>query len=520
MSKIDYKANLKLGNIELERAQAIMNDDSLSALDTIISKYGLAIDRDANNNLVNDWLVGNSDPTHITIQPGTAIFQEAIDTPDGAIGLGGYPRIINLAAVQTIAIPGADGNYNVWAYYTATNYEAGTIQVTNGSKDVVGTNTEFTKIYGTNRSLIIGSNVYPIQSVTDDTNLVLVNNYTDVNASGLQYSAGGWFAGGNPAAASDNIIYQYNTVNFSILSTSSFPVGKNYLLATITISGGVITNIADQRTNNLLKLKFDNALNEVFGKLTQSITDASTSLIMGAGDGEKFPSSYSADFTTFYVRPDEGALIGFKYTSKAADRLLGVTFAPNAGFTAAIGQTVFSVNSIIVNSAGLKLGDLAFGPIAYTLAGGANADALHLHTHDNLSDIKGTTAVKANLLTITAGVASNADTLHTHNKLMQAASISQSDTATMNAVYQNTGNNTILVHLMIHLDSPSGSVTGSIVISTDNTFPGTSATKVLLQRTASNADDSFMFAVPPGYYYKFDFTGGTSTGHIWLTIMS
>ena len=50
-----------------------------------------------------------------------------------------------------------------------------------------------------------------------------------------------------------------------------------------------------------------------------------------------------------------------------------------------------------------------------TAGSGSIADSLHTHTHDQLSDIRTTTAVKSNLLTLTAGSGSIADSLHTHS---------------------------------------------------------------------------------------------------------
>ncbi len=56
--------------------------------------------------------------------------------------------------------------------------------------------------------------------------------------------------------------------------------------------------------------------------------------------------------------------------------------------------------------------NLASPPL--TAGTGSVGDAYHTHNHDQLLDIRGTTASSTNLRTLTAGTTSNADPLHTH----------------------------------------------------------------------------------------------------------
>lgn len=74
--------------------------------------------------------------------------------------------------------------------FRTTYYNAGTIALTNGSAAVVGSGTTFTSIpddgtYG----ILIDGTVYPIASITDDTNLTLTLQYDGNTVSGLSYAA-------------------------------------------------------------------------------------------------------------------------------------------------------------------------------------------------------------------------------------------------------------------------------------------------------------------------------------------
>ncbi len=521
MSKALILTNLKRGSLEMGRALDITSDDALSTLDSLIKQYGFFIAKDGTGSLLTDWLVGNSDSTHITINPGKAIFQEAINITDGVIGAAGYPRITYLNALQTLTAPITNGTYNLWASYIKSYLEAGTIQVVSGSQNVVGINTEFTKIFAANRNLIIGNNLYLIQSVQDDTHLTLSLSYSGISASGLQFSVGGWFAVANPPATSDNIIYQYNGIAFQFLVSSSAPATPSYLLATVTISGGVITNISDQRSNNLLTLG-DNAIDGVYAPLAQSATDASNFLVVGAGQTANFPSSYMADFLTYFLRADDGSTIGFKYTSKTGNWFLGVTFATNPGFTSAIGKHVFAVNSITINGDGLILGDtvvLSTEWVALTNGATSNAGSLHSHKHDELIDIASTSASKANLITLTAGPTVGAESLHTHNDLVRATQITTWVATDFTTVYQNTTSHPIVVHLYWNMDSPSPSLVGGVAISANNTWSSIPPVYLLLSKILSVAADGCCFVVPAGSYYKFTLSGAPSTGHLYFTVL-
>lgn len=74
---------------------------------------------------------------------------------------------------------------------TMEDYKTGTVAVTNGSPNVVGTNTAWTASMVGKRFRVDSNGVwYTILSVTNATNLVLTENYSGVTASGEAYTIG------------------------------------------------------------------------------------------------------------------------------------------------------------------------------------------------------------------------------------------------------------------------------------------------------------------------------------------
>lgn len=92
------------------------------------------------------------------------------------------------------------------------NALSGTIAVTNGSENVVGTGTSFTSALTTESKIQIAGNLCEITSITDDTHLTLSSNYQGVTAAALT-------AYGSLAAASgpDNQPSSTAAINFTPL---------------------------------------------------------------------------------------------------------------------------------------------------------------------------------------------------------------------------------------------------------------------------------------------------------------
>lgn len=179
---------------------------------------------------------------NVVIQPGRAILKDT----------NGIVRGIVSTTEKTIVSGASGGLFWVLLEYATQSEEAGTVEVTNGSTGVVGTGTEFTKILAPNRSLIVGSLAYVIQSVEDDEHLTLVDPFPGSSDTGLQFSVGGWFK--TAIGTSDEMkIYQHDAFNLVIQSgLPSYPT--QIPIARITVSGGIITAITDSRATNIFRL--------------------------------------------------------------------------------------------------------------------------------------------------------------------------------------------------------------------------------------------------------------------------
>lgn len=78
----------------------------------------------------------------------------------------------------------AGGTDSGLAYYKASSY-SGTISVTNGSANVVGTGTLFTLDYKVGNRISIKGVIYTIATITDDTHMTLTRNYAGTTDSGI-----------------------------------------------------------------------------------------------------------------------------------------------------------------------------------------------------------------------------------------------------------------------------------------------------------------------------------------------
>ena len=192
-----------------------------------------------------EGLCAISDLNHITVEAFKAIVKDS----DGVV------KGINVESQQTIDFTGkGDGTWKVLAQVKKKYNEEGTILLTNGSKDVVGTDTKFTEILGAKMQLVIldsveGSNgEYEVESVTSDVALTLKDAFTGTTESDLPFSVGGVFPDPNiyPATIAGYRCYEKEDYEF-ILSQSAVAAHQLYL-GDVVIAGGVISTVADQRT--------------------------------------------------------------------------------------------------------------------------------------------------------------------------------------------------------------------------------------------------------------------------------
>lgn len=124
---------------------------------------------------------------NITVFARSGSYTESstIVIPNGGVLIGESKgdTIINLSGVS-ISADGSGG----------TNETAGSIAVTNGSTAVVGTGTTFTNL-SSGDFISIGNNFYEIDTITNATNLDIVNSYQGNTTSGLTYIGQSMFSG-------------------------------------------------------------------------------------------------------------------------------------------------------------------------------------------------------------------------------------------------------------------------------------------------------------------------------------
>ena len=160
-----------------------------------------------------------------------------------------------------------------------------------------------------------------------------------------------------------------------------------------------------------------------------------------------------------------------------------------------------------------------------TAGSGSIADSLHTHMHDQLSDIRTTTAIKSNLLTLTAGSGSNADSLHTHSSLAALAVVPQFKTisvfpilsfstvgGTYTSPWKTNGNPTTMFITLKITVSPPGIISG-LGISVIWSYGGSPAYPSPTEIAATNQLDpsagiivpvlNLSFMIPSGHSWKF-----------------
>jgi hypothetical protein len=223
-----------------------------------------------------EGLCAISDSQHVSVKAFDAIVQDS----DSMI------KAIHVVSDQTVDFTGyGDGTWKLLAQIKTGYNEEGTIALTNGSKDVIGTNTKFTMRLGKKMNLVIlnsgeGNNgVYEVETVTSDTAIVLKDAFTGTTEATMIYSIGGVFPDPDifPATTAGYRCYILEDYEFVITQSA---VGSNQIyLCDVTMAGGSITSIADQR----IAFKF-----KPHTHLQNDITDFAVKAgnILGTGEGK------------------------------------------------------------------------------------------------------------------------------------------------------------------------------------------------------------------------------------------
>lgn len=240
-----FKLNAKHGSLERARANEITDRKIFNVLNRVITTPGLVVTKNIQGVVEDDWTVAKKNSTQVTVQPGEAIFKDSNDNL----------RFADLAAVETLDLPitaSTSGNLYLTISYLKTNYEKGTITLTNGSDQVVGVGTEFAKILAANRRIFVDGIAYKVASVESALALTLESSYTGTTNEDTQFKVGAWFTS-YPSGESDNMIYEYDDFEFVIKANSY--LSTDIVLAKISVVNGVISTVTDMRALSLLNYR-------------------------------------------------------------------------------------------------------------------------------------------------------------------------------------------------------------------------------------------------------------------------
>lgn len=320
-----YRTNQKVGSLEFARADEINKMDALNALSSMITP-GIMVTFDSNNVMSENWLVTIKDTSTLEIKAGKAVI----------VNTAGELIAVELPTATEYPTTGfSTGTNYIYLKNKAINYEEGTISLEDGNTTVTGVGTKFTKVLAANRRIIVGSNVYTVESVVTDTECYLAESFVEAGSpvSGQRYSVGGWFIGTPPVGLSDNTIYEYNEVEI-IPSATTISTTGYYLLATIVVGLDPMEALEFQSINDMRHLSLFKLI-QSNGKLAKikvdTVIGSATTIEVYPGQTLNFPSSHTADFSTILVTfPTPGigkpSAIGIKYTGKTNNKLTGVTW--------------------------------------------------------------------------------------------------------------------------------------------------------------------------------------------------
>lgn len=383
-----YRSNSQFGSIEFSRADELTKLDAIGALSAIITP-GIVVSFDANNVMGDEWKPFVKTETEFHLLAGKAVLVDA----DG--------NLVPVEWENTIYTPDQVGSGLKYVYlkHNPSSYEKGTVSFTDGSEIVTGNGTEFTKIFGANRRIIVGSQVFSVAGVVDDEELVLAEAFDEVTPiSEAQFKVGAWFLGTPPVSLNDNLIYQYNEAQI-VFSGTTISTPGYYLLATVTTALSPtealeFTGGTDMRHKSLFKFQKPNG---TMAKVRfNTLVGSATEIEVYPGQTLNFPESYTADFNTILVSfPVWGnqTAIGIKYTGRTNNKLTGVTWDSSyplspAPTILANGGIVFTPTTFTQDDS-IKIGqaDIKYSRSVTTVANSANglgASVSYLTLKENL----------------------------------------------------------------------------------------------------------------------------------------
>lgn len=225
---------------------------------------GLIVPRQAGGVPTDSWLLTDADDDgSLTLEfyPGPS----GESTINAFIDPAGRWVTISEDDAEALTVPNDDTWYTVVVRRSTTIYERGTIDLSSGSANIAGTDTEFTRYSGKtssgyNRGTRIyidpadttmgNAGTYEIDTITDDDTLVLVSPIPGGTETGIPFSVAGDFYAAIPA---DPRIHQRSVPLLALVARTRNPSNNDLILADVkrNDAGSPKVQIIDRRETNL-----------------------------------------------------------------------------------------------------------------------------------------------------------------------------------------------------------------------------------------------------------------------------
>lgn len=352
---IKHRKNLKVGIPELNFLQFLQADQLRRlAFAGLGSLPALLIPRLPGGGLDTPFLVvGSAGAITIT---STATARDSSDygyflTADGDVVRYTSGDAVNTSAAFISSITLTDDSTwrTVLVRAVTTEYGPGTIAVSTGSPNIVGTGTRFTEHAGnttdgfdrgTKIRIAAGdtsngnAGTYELDTVTDDTTAVLTGNVAGTTESGLRYTFAGSYLGSSPA---DPDCYTRLVLEFSVVARTREPPAGYAVLADVKRTGSAVS-VVDRRTQSVHRLVQERPTVPRF--LARPVRN-------GSGETEMLREFTELDTATYLgvhdvAACDDGGLL--LLISSATDNLQTMRWVPKTGWAAAVNVTTGATN--------------------------------------------------------------------------------------------------------------------------------------------------------------------------------
>lgn len=234
MNKVIFQPYVKVGSLELNRMQDLLNGNTQKMVEPLLDNAGLLIKRDLQGNLLSDWLVSIYTVRSIKVNSGKAYIYDNNNNLTSLI----------LKQDAILETPLTDGTYKVVLRHAYNNYEEGTITLLNNSKTVQGNGTKFSQVLGVNRRIYADGKFFVVSNVISDTEAEISEVYTGASINNARYIVGGYFSE-YPLTAEHNFIYLNESVSIVITNGDLQP--NDIMLANITVTNGWVVSVEDKR---------------------------------------------------------------------------------------------------------------------------------------------------------------------------------------------------------------------------------------------------------------------------------